>query len=423
MAKHLQSTNTKRNRKKPDGPLTALDVRARSEPGYHPDKDGLYLSISKSGAKSWIFKYDFQGKRHEIGLGSVKAVSLSHARQKTLECRRQILEGINPLLAKIKAKQQSALERARTVTFDECAAAYIKAHKETWKNPKHVQQWENTLETYASPVIGQLSVAGVNTSMIVRILNPIWKSKTVTAIRVRARIERVLDWARVAGYRTGDNPARWKGYLDKMLAAPNKVAKTNHFAALPWPEIATFMTVLRQQQGISARAVEFAILTATRSGEVRCATWSEINTDEAVWTIPAQRMKAGKKHRVPLSAQALSLLKAMPQVNEYIFPGSKEGKPLSDMSLTAVLRRMGRKDITVHGFRSTFRDWCAEFSDFDRTVAEHALAHKLPDKTEAAYQRGDMLGKRAALMTAWADYCDEKQSNSNVISLPIAAAS
>lgn len=416
MESQQKSPTTTISRKKPKGPLTAVDVRARTEPGYHPDKDGLYLSVSRSGTKSWIFKYNFQGSRHEIGLGSVKAVSLSIARQKSLDLRRQILAGVNPIHTKKAQKQEDNTAKARLMTFGECATAYIKAHKVSWKNSKHVQQWENTIDTYASPVIGHLPVADVDTTLIMKILEPIWKSKTVTATRVRARIENVLDWARVAEYRTGENPARWKGHLDVMLAAPSKVSKTNHFAALPWTEIASFLTALREQVGTSARAVEFAILTSTRSGEVRSATWDEINLDGAVWTIPASRMKAGKEHRVPLSKQAISLLNAMPRQGLYVFPGTKENKPLSDMSLSAVLRRMKKDSVTVHGFRSTFRDWCAEHSNFPRAVAEHALAHKLPDKTEAAYQRGDLLTKRVALMQAWADYCDKKPSQSDTTS-------
>ncbi len=404
--------------------LTALQISRLTEPGYFTDGGGLYLSVSKTGTKSWIFRYDWQGKRHEMGLGSLKTVLLQTARTKARDCRQQILDGINPLVAKRATRRASALERARAITFDQCATAFIAAHRDGWKNPKHIKQWENTLTDYASPKVGKLSVADVDTALVRKILEPIWKTKTVTAKRLRARIENILDWATVAGYRTGDNPARWKGHLDKMLAAPGKVAKTAHFAALPWSEVGQFMVDLRQQQGIAARGVELAILTAARSGEIRGATWAEIDLDGALWTIPADRMKAGREHRIPLSKQAVALLNALPRNGEFVFPGAKakDGKPLSDMSLTAVLRRMKRGDITVHGFRSTFRDWCAEASNFPRAVAEHALAHKLPDKTEAAYQRGDLLTKRVALMTAWANYCDRSKAPANVHELTRGAA-
>ena len=396
--------------------LTALQIGRMTQKGYFADGGGLYLVIKSTGGKSWVFRYDRQGKRHEIGLGGLKTVSLQTARTVARECRQQIIDGIDPLVARQASLQATALEAARAVTFDECVKSFVKAHRDSWKNAKHIQQWENTLRDYASPKIGKLSVAAVDTTLVRQILDPIWKSKTVTAKRVRARIEAVLDWAKVAGYRTGDNPARWKGHLDVMLASPSKVTKAGHFAALPWGEVGKFLADLRRQDGIAARGVELAILTATRSGEIRGATWDEFDLDAALWTIPATRMKAGKEHRVPLSKQAVSLLEKIPRNGDYVFHGAKQGKPLSDMSLTAVLRRMGRDDITVHGFRSTFRDWCAEASNFPRTVAEHALAHKLPDKVEAAYQRGDLLAKRTSLMTAWANYCDRIKA-ANVIDL------
>ncbi len=402
--------------------LTALQIGRLTEPGYFADGGGLYLAVSKTGAKSWIFRYDWLGNRHEMGLGSLKTVLLQTARTKARDCRQQLLDGINPLAAKRATRQASALERARNITFDECAKSFIAAHRDSWKNPKHIKQWENTLTDYASPTVGKLAVADVDTGLVRKILDPIWKEKTVTAKRLRARIESILDWAKVAGYRTGDNPARWKGHLDKMLAAPGKVTKAGHFAALPWTEVGQFMVELRQQQGIAARGLEMAVLTAARSGEIRGATWAEIDLDGALWTIPAERMKAEREHRIPLSKQAVTLLKAMPRNGALVFPGAKEGKSLSDMSLTAVLRRMKRSDITVHGFRSTFRDWCAEASNFPRAVAEHALAHKLPDKTEAAYQRGDLLTKRISLMTAWANYCDRTKAPANVHELTRGAA-
>ena len=399
--------------------LTAMQISRLTAPGYYPDGGRLWLQVTKTGNKSWIFRFDLDGKRYEMGLGGLRDVTLQESRRKAVECRKQLADGKNPLIIKRAEREARVLEAGRSKTFDDCATAYIAAHRDSWKNDKHVQQWENTIKVYAKPKIGSLPVASVDTALITKILSPIWKTKTVTAKRLRARIENILDWAKVAGYRSGENPARWKGHLDKMLASPGKVSKTAHFAALPWSDVGAFMVELRKQQGIAARGVELAILTAARSGEIRGATWAEFDLDSALWTIPSKRMKAGREHRIPLSKQAVAMLKAMPRFSDdrhaLVFPGAKEGKPLSDMSLTAVLRRMGRDEITVHGFRSTFRDWCAEASSFPRAVAEHALAHRLPDKTEAAYQRGDLIEKRTLLMQAWANYCDKPAAPAKVI--------
>jgi integrase len=293
------------------------------------------------------------------------------------------------------------------MTFDQCAAAYIDAHRSGWKNAKHADQWKNTLATYASPIIGALPVADVDTDLVVKVLTPIWTTRTETATRVRGRIESILDWATVSRFRQGDNPARWRGHLENLLANPNKVAPVKNHPALPWRETPAFMVRLAQCRGVAARAAEFAILTAARSGEVRGATWDEVDLEARLWTVPAERMKAGKEHRVPLSGAAMALLAAIPRRDGLIFAGRSGSAALSDMSLTAVLRRLGRSDITIHGFRSSFRDWCAEAvgNSFSREVCEHALAHSLPDRVEAAYRRGDLLDKRVVLMQAWADYC------------------
>lgn len=301
----------------------------------------------------------------------------------------------------------SALSRAQAKTFDQCAAAYISAHRGSWKSAKHAAQWETSLANYASPVFGALPVADVDTDLVVSALRPIWDIKTETAIRLRGQIECILDWATVSKYRAGDNPARWRGHLENLLANPNKIAPVTNFPALPWREMATFMAQLVEREGVAARAVQFAILTACRSGEVRGATWSEIDLEAKLWAVPAARMKAGKEHRVPLSTAAIAVLQGMPREDGFVFPGRTRDTVLSDMSLTAVLRRMGRGDITVHGFRSTFRDWCSEAAGnaFSREVCEHALAHRLPNKVEAAYRRGDLLDRRVLLMQAWADYC------------------
>lgn len=383
--------------------LTPLAVSKAKSPGYYGDGAGLWLQVSPVGTKSWIFRFTRAGRQREMGLGALHTVSLAEARAKAKTCRQQLLDGLDPISVREAAKLAQALEQARAMTFDQCAAAYIKAHRDGWRNAKHAAQWESTIATYASPVFGGLPVASVDTALVMKALHPIWTEKTETASRLRGRIESILGWATTSGYRQGDNPARWRGHLQNLLAAPEKVRKVEHHPALPWREIGGFMVDLRAREGIAARALEFAILTAARSGEVRGMRWDEL--DEKVWTIPADRMKAGREHRVPLSSAALSLLEQMPRLGDYVFPGAKKGSLLSDMSLTAVLRRMDHEGITVHGFRSTFRDWCAESTNFPREVAEHALAHQLPDKVEAAYRRGDLIEKRALLMQAWADFC------------------
>lgn len=399
--------------------LTALAVNRAKEPGYYGDGGGLYLQVAKAGTKSWIFRYVRGGKERQMGLGPLHTISLAQARDHARRCRAMLLAGEDPLEQRRADQLVDALDRAKAITFDYCAKAYIDAHRDSWKNAKHAAQWQSTLDTYASPIIGSLPVAAVDTALVVKVLEPIWTTKTETATRVRSRIENVLDWATVSKFRTGDNPARWRGHLDNLLADPGKVAKVAHHAALPWQEIGAFMVDLRKREGTSARAVEFAILTAARSGEVRGVRWSEIDLDAALWVVPAERMKAGREHRVPLSTAAVALLQAMPDVGDYIFPGQRGDTPLSDMSLTAVLRRMGRSEITVHGFRSTFRDWCAESAanSFPREVCEHALAHSLPDKVEAAYRRGDLIEKRKVLMQVWADYCAKSAASASVAPL------
>ncbi|MBG6222817.1 integrase arm-type DNA-binding domain-containing protein [Janthinobacterium sp. CAN_S1] len=399
--------------------LTALAVSRAKMPGYFGDGAGLYLQVSKTGTKSWIFRYTRERKKREMGLGAVHTVTLAEARGKARDCRALLLDGKDPLETRAADKLSDALDKARAITFSQCAAAYIAAHRGSWKNFKHAEQWENTLATYADPFIGELPVAAVDTGMVVKVLSPIWQEKTETATRLRGRIESILDWATVSKYRVGENPARWRGHLDNLLADPGKLGRVKHHAALPWQDIGEFMEELRQREGVSARAVEFVILTAARSGEVRGAVWEEIDLDYALWTIPAIRMKAGREHRIPLSAEAITLLKQLPRVDKHIFPGSRKATPLSDMSLTAVLRRMGRNEITVHGFRSTFRDWCSESvaNSFPREVCEHALAHSLPDKVEAAYRRGDLLEKRILLMQVWANYCNAVPAVASVTSI------
>lgn len=397
--------------------LSALQVTKLTKPGLYGDGGGLTLQITTTGAKSWLFRYMVAGKPFGMGLGPTHTVSLAEARQKALEARKLLIDGINPLAAKKQNQIAATLASARMMTFDQCAEAYILAHKAGWKNAKHGDQWTNTLNTYASPVFGHLPVAEIDTGLVVKCLAPIWESKTETASRVRGRIESVLGWATTSGYRTGENPARWKGHLENLLATISKSSRTKNHPSLPWQRIGAFMSALRAREGVAARAVQFAILTACRSGEVRGARWAEFDKAGKVWTIPAERMKAKREHQVPLSDAALAVLESMPKDDdvEVVFAGTK-GQLLSDMSLTAVIRRMNGDEkpvwadangdsITVHGFRSTFRMWAAENTNYPREVAEHALAHQLPDAVERAYQRGSQFAKRAALMAEWAVYC------------------
>lgn len=404
--------------------LSALQVAKLTKPGLYGDGGGLTLQITPTGVKSWLFRYMIAGKSFGMGLGPTHTVTLAEARQKALDARKLLLNGINPLTARKQDQIAAALVSAKMMTFDQCAKAYILAHKAGWKNAKHGDQWTNTLNTYASPVFGHLPVAEIDTGLVVKCLAPIWESKAETASRVRGRIESVLGWATTSGYRTGENPARWKGHLQNLLATISKTSRTKHHPSLPWQRMGAFMSALRVREGVSARAVEFAILTACRSGEVRGARWDEIDTARKVWTIPAERMKAMREHEVPLSDAAMILLESMPKDDEVIFAGTK-GQPLSDMSLTAVLRRMNGNDkpvwtdangdgITVHGFRSTFRMWAGDATNYPREVAEHALAHQLLDAVERAYQRGSHFAKRAALMQEWSVYCSTVQTDAVV---------
>lgn len=387
--------------------LNALQVAKLTKPGYYCDGAGLYLQVSPSGSKSWIFRYERAGKQNEMGLGSFNTFSLSEARNRAGEKRKLLADDIDPLEAKRGAILKKRMEDANIITFDEAAAAFIKANSPAWRNAKHGEQWRNTLATYASPVIGSMPISEVNTAMVLRILQPIWNEKTETATRLRGRIEKILDWAKVQGFRAGDNPAAWRGHLSEVLPKPSKVANAGNHAALPWAEIGSFMATLRAVPGAGALAMELIILTATRTSEVLNAPWTEFDLDAGVWTIQKERMKGFREHRVPLSAAALAALKrARTELNgsEYVFPGRKTGA-LSNMACLQTLKRMNRADLTVHGFRSTFRDWCAESTNYPRDVAEMALAHAIEDKSEAAYRRGDLLEKRRALMSDWAEFC------------------
>lgn len=401
--------------------LTQLQVDKLKAEGVHNDGAGLSLKVTKYGSKSWVFRYMLAGKAHWMGLGSYPDVSLAEAREKASELRKLTRQSIDPLLE--KRKQVSVIRAAisKAITFDDASAKYIEAHKASWKNEKHADQWTNTLKTYASPIIGSVDVSLIDTGHIMRILEKdnFWNEKTETASRVRGRIESVLDWATVRKFRTGENPARWKGHLDKLLPARSKVKKTEHHAALPWLQMGAFMVKLREQEGVAAKAVELAILTACRSGEVRGAVWEEFDLDAGIWIIPPERMKAKKEHRVPLQEKAIQLLRKQKELfpNGYVFPGMKEGKPLSDMSLTAVLRRMEQNEITIHGFRSSFRDWAAESTAYPNEMVEMALAHTIGNKVEAAYRRGDLFDKRRRMMQDWSNFCDTVIKAGEVIPL------
>ncbi len=387
--------------------LSAIQVKRLKTPGLHfvGHVVGLALQVTPAGTRSWVLRYSVGSRRREKGLGNYPSVSLADACTAAREARELLRRGVDPIEDARAKKSALAAAAGASLTFDECASKYITAHEAGWKNSKHAAQWRATLDTYASPVLGKMLVDDVQTAHIVSVLEPIWTTKTETASRVRGRIESVLDWAKVRGYRQGENPARWRGHLDKLLAKRSKVAKVVHHAALDYRQIGDFMKRLRAAEGIGARALEFAILTAARSGEVRGATWAEIDLDEGVWVVPGERMKAGKEHRVALSAAAVDLLRALPRLDDcdLVFPGAKR-RPLSDATLGAVLKRMGL-DVTAHGFRSTFRDWAAETTAYPSEVVEMALAHAVGDKVEAAYRRGDLFEKRRRLMADWARYC------------------
>jgi integrase len=387
--------------------LSALEVGRLSKVGNHAvgGVAGLYLYINDKGARSWVLRTMVGDKRRHMGLGGFPDVPLAQAKEKARKARDDISNGVDPIVQRKVALSALRAQQATEKTFKEAAQGYLDAHSESWKNPKHAAQWANTLETYAYPIMKNLLVRDVAQEHVLAVLEPIWKTKNETASRLRGRIESVLDWSTVRKYRSGENPARWKGHLDMLLPAPSKVQKVTHHKALPITEMSTFMAALRQKEGLAARALEFTILCASRSGEVRGATWTEIDLENAIWTIPADRMKAGKEHRVPLSDAALQVLNNLPKFkdNPLVFPAPRGGE-MSDMTMTAVMRRM-EVNAVPHGFRSTFRDWAGERTNYSREVAEQALAHAIGNQVEAAYRRGDALEKRRQMMKDWADFC------------------
>lgn len=416
--------------------LSSVAVR-NAKPGMHCDGGGLYLQATEAAdktiSKSWLFRFATGRKvtsgagkprieEKQMGLGPVDAVSLEEARRLAAECRHLRKHGIDPIEARKAARAESIIASAKAMTFDQAAEAYMAAHRAGWRNPKHAAQWKSSLATYASPVLGKLPVGAVDVGLVTKILEPIWSVIPETSGRVRGRIECVLDWATARGYRRGENPARWRGHLDKLLPARSKVRKVRHHPALPFDELPGFMISLRAQEGISADALEFTILTAARTSETIGATWPEIDLAGRLWVIPAGRMKAERDHRVPLTGPALAILKRMAErrENRFVFPGDRRAG-LSNMAMLEMVRGMNErraaagepkwvdprqgKEIVPHGFRSSFRDWASERTNFPREVAEAALAHILGDDTERAYQRGDLFEKRRRLMAAWAEFC------------------
>lgn len=383
-----------------DRAVAALRKEGRHAVGGVP---GLHLRVS-AGHRSWILRLTVGTQRKDIGLGSYPTVSLSEAREKAQSMHKEVQSGQLPIAP--RKQQQMAIKALATFerSFRHCVQEYIRGKNAEWTNPKHRQQWENTLETYAMPHIGNMAVSTIDLPHVLACLEPIWISKNETASRLRGRVEAVLDWATVRKYRQGENPARWKGHLDKVLAAPSRIQKVLHHRAIAVEKIPAFMCSLREREGMAAKALHFLILTAARSGEVRGATWSEIDETTRIWIVPDSRMKAGREHRVPLSDQAMNLLRSLDRISgsDLLFPGTK-GQVLSDMSMTALMRRM-EIDAVPHGFRSTFRDWVGEKTHYPRELAEHALAHVLESKVEAAYRRRDGLEKRRFMMQDWADY-------------------
>lgn len=394
--------------------LSASFVRTTKRIGKWPDGGNLYFQVSESQrkdgsraiTKSWLFRYSRFGKDTWLGLGPFPDVSLAEARELATKERRKKRNGIDPLTDKQARQRAVRIAHDNMITFADCATKYVDAQAPGWSNPKHIAQWRSTLKKIAGPVFGHLPVDQIDTPLVVRCLEPIWTNKTETANRLRGRIEAVLDWATVRGYRKGDNPARWRGHLDKLLPKPSKVMKVIHHPALFYADIGAFMNKLQSDSGVASRALEFTIFTAARTNEVIKAEWSEIDLNAKTWTVPDERMKAKREHRVPLSDAAIAALKAAHGINDtYIFPGHKRGSHLSNGAMLQVLKRLKHPEITVHGFRSTFRDWCAESTNFPSDVAEMALAHTLRDKTEAAYRRGDLFDKRQRLMGEWSKYC------------------
>jgi len=394
--------------------LTKLKVEKLKKPGRYGDGGGLALQISKWGTKAWLFRYERDGREHQMGLGPLMTISLAEARQRATNARKVLLDGLDPIAARKEGRLAARLEAARQIKFQDCAEKYIASHEAGWRNEKHRTQWKSTLAKYAYPAIGDLPVSAIDTALIIKIIEPLWGKKTETASRLRGRIEKVLDWAKVRGFREGENPARWHGHLDHLLPKKSKIAAVKHHPALPYTEIPAFMAGLRARDGIGARALEFTVLTAARTGATIGATRDEVDVASRVWTVPPER--AGTKitgdepkpRRVPLCDRALEILQSLPREkgNPHVFIGAKAGKSLTNMAMLELMREM-RPEYVPHGFRSTFKDWCSETTNYPGEVSEAALWHVVADEVEAAYRRGDLFEKRRRLMRDWARYCSQ----------------
>jgi integrase len=386
--------------------LSALKVARLRKRGRYADGGGLYLQIGETGSKAWLLRFMLRGRARAMGLGPLDLITLAEARERAREARRALLSGVDPIEARKGQRAQQRLDEALSIDFQNCAERYIAAHESTWKSTKHAAQWKSSLATYAYPVIGTLAIAAIDTTLVLRVIEPIWGTKTETASRLRGRIESILDWATVRGYRQGDNPARYKGHLAKLLPSKSAIAKVKHHPAMPHVELPAFMAELRNHVGVAARAMEFLILTASRTSEVTGATWNEINLENQTWIVPANRMKAGKEHRVPLSDRAIEILKVIPSVTDkqYIFIGARAGTHISSTAMLNLIHQL-RPGYVPHGFRSSFRDWAAEQTNFQSQTIEMALAHTVGNKVEAAYRRSDLFDKRRELMNNWAQYC------------------
>jgi len=396
--------------------LSNLKVERAKRPGMYADGGSLYLRVAEGGSKQWIFRYTVNGRNRDMGLGPVHTLTLAEARERATEARKLRLDGIDPIANKRARVAALRAADAKAKTFADCVKGFIEDNESSWTSVKHRRQWETSLIKYAYPILGSLPVAAIDTPLVLRVLKPIWDAKRETASRLRGRIENVLGWATVHHYRSGDNPARWNGLLEHALPA---VVKGDHHAALPYTQVASFMQALRKDTGIVARALEFITLTAVRLGEATGATWDEIDLEAKTWTIPASRMKADQEHRVPLSDAAISVLKTVREIrqSDYVFAGFKPGRPIGGDALRELIKKLAGADVTVHGLRSTFRDWAAEQTNVQREVAEMALAHAIPNAVEAAYRRGDLFEKRRRLMEAWAEFCAKPNASGKVVAL------
>lgn len=395
--------------------LTAIQIKSLKDAGNYGDGNGLRLKVSKAGRKSWLFRYRIHGKEHEMGLGTYPTRSLKDARGEAVRLRKLVLDGIDPLEEKAKGKQAAR----EALSFEQCTCQFHEMKSAEWTSAVYTRNWIDSMKLHAFPVLGKMPVADVQTEHVLRVLKFLWNTQPVLASKLRERIEAVLNWSMSLGYRERSiNPAVWRGHLEHALPKVSKVHKPKHYSAIAYQDIGKFMEELREIEGLPARALELAILTACRSEEIRGATWAEIDLDLGVWVIPAERMKGGKTHRVPLNNQALELLQALPGKDGYVFPSSRCGwrKPMAVTEMWRVLKGL-RPDMTVHGFRSSFRQWAAECTNYPREIAEQSLAHATGNTTEQAYQRSDLMEKRRPLMQAWADHCDRVQVKADVIGI------